>query len=59
MYPFNMLIDDLETAAGGIVRLRQMLLKHSSAEIRVIPRNPQPVQAQSRSRHVANHSARD
>ena len=37
VYPHDMVVDGLETAAGGIMLLRKMLLQHSFTEIRVIP----------------------
>ena len=41
--PGDVLVDDREAPAGGIVLLRQMFFEHSPAEIRVIPRNFLPL----------------
>ena len=40
--PCDLLIDDLETTAGSIVVLGEMLLQHSPAEVGIVPWKPTP-----------------
>jgi hypothetical protein len=39
MNPPDVIVNDLESAAGSVIFLGQVLLEHSSTKVRIIPRD--------------------